>query len=258
MSVWFADVTWTSDGSRVVDGVYSSAAEKKSDKTFGLSSFLTIKPSEWISDRVFTCKATEQVEAACSEEDKSAKAESAKQANATLLEALATAEVVKAFNEWEAQKAQNAMFRSIMNYLHRVETVLFFVAASRNADLALHLEAAEALSKLFFAFDRMKYKRLWPRYIADMHDLRTNHPETWKELEAGNLSVTRNDIPFVSIGADHACEHLNKQMKVHSGLIGISNNANARQRFFMATPELSCLSREFKSQFGIGTAGKNT
>ncbi|KAJ8353332.1 hypothetical protein SKAU_G00208990 [Synaphobranchus kaupii] len=150
------------------------------------------------------------------------------------------------------------MFRSIMNYLHRVETVLFFVAASRNADLALHLEAAEALSKLFFAFDRMKYKRLWPRYIADMHDLRTNHPETWKELKAGNLSVTRNDIPFVSIGADHACEHLNKQMKVHSGLIGISNNANARQRFFMATPELSCLSREFKSQFGIGTAGKNT
>jgi len=131
------------------------------------------------------------------------------------------------------------------------------VAASRSADLALHLQAAAALSKLFFAFDRIKYKRLWPRYIADMHDLRTNHPETWKELEAGNLSITRNDIPFVSICADHACEHLNKQMKVHYGLIGISNNANARQRFFMATPELSCLSREFKSQFGIRTVGKN-
>ena len=158
---------------------------------------------------------------------------------------------MKAFKEWEAQKAQNAMFRSIMNYLHRVETVLFFVAASRSADQALHLQAAEAFSKMFFAFDRIKYKRLWPRYIADMHDLRTNHLETWKELEASNLSVTRNDIPFVSIGADHACEHLNKQMKVHYGLIGISNNANAIQRFFMAAPELSCLSREFKSQFGI-------
>ena len=38
-------------------------------------------------------------------------------------------------------------------------------------------------------------------------------------------------------------------MKVHSGLIGISNNANARQRFFMATPELSRLSEEFSHQF---------
>ena len=152
-------------------------------------------------------EATEQVEAACSEKNKSAKAESA---NNTLLEAFTTAEVVETFTEWEVQRSKHAMFKSIMNYLHRVETILFFVAASRNADLALHLQAAEALNKFFFAFDRIKYKRLWPRYITDMYDLRINHPDTWKELEAGNLSVTKNDIPFVSIGADHACEHLNK------------------------------------------------
>ena len=133
-----------------------------------------------------------------------------------------------------------------------------FVAASRNADLALHLQAAEALNKFFFAFDRIKYKRLWPRYITDMYDLRINHPDTWKELEAGNLSVTKNDIPFVSIGADHACEHLNKMMNVYSGLVGISNNANARQRFFMASPELSRMSGKFKSQFGTGAGGKDT
>ena len=118
-----------------------------------------------------------------------------------------------------------------MNYLHQVETILFFVAASRTADLALHLEAAEGLSKLFFAFDRIKYKRLWPRYISDMHDLKAKHPKTWKELQECSLSVTRSGIPFVSVGADHACEHLNKEMKVHCGLIGISNNANARQVF---------------------------
>ena len=40
-------------------------------------------------------------------------------------------------------------------------------------------------------------------------------------------------------------------MKVHSGLIGISSNANARKRFFMAAPELACLSSEFKSQFVV-------
>ena len=116
------------------------------------------------------------------------------------------------------------MFRSMMNYLHRVETILYFVAASRNADLHLHLEAGEALSKLFFAMDRIKYKRLWPRYIADIHALMIDHPETWIELEESNIFGTKNAIPCVSIGADHACEHLNKLMKVHAGLIGISNN----------------------------------
>ena len=58
------------------------------------------------------------------------------------------------------------------------------------------------MSKMFFAMDRIKYKRLWPRDIADMYDLRTNHPNTWRDLEAGNISVTKNEIPFVSIGAD--------------------------------------------------------
>ena len=61
--------------------------------------------------------------------------------------------------------------------------------------------------------------------------------------------LNKNAIPFVSIGADHACEHLNKVIEVHAGLIGMSNNPNARQRFFLAAPELSCLAKEFKDQF---------
>uniref|UniRef100_A0A0E9XZC3 Immunoglobulin C1-set domain-containing protein n=1 Tax=Anguilla anguilla TaxID=7936 RepID=A0A0E9XZC3_ANGAN len=56
MSVGFADVSWTSGGTPVTSGVFTSAVEQKPDKTSGLSSFLTIKSSEWITDRVFTCK----------------------------------------------------------------------------------------------------------------------------------------------------------------------------------------------------------
>src|SRR3989442_439768 len=75
----------------------------------------------------------------------------------------------------------------------------------------------------------IKYKQLYPRYIADIHDLKSNHPKTLKELEEGNLSVTKNDIPFVSIGADHAYEHIMKQAKVHSGLVEISINTNVNE-----------------------------
>ncbi len=36
-----------------------------------------------------------------------------------------------------------------------------------------------------------------------MHEMKTKHPATWQELEDGNISVTKSEIPFVSIGADH-------------------------------------------------------
>ena len=84
-----------------------------------------------------------------------------------------------------------------------------------------------------------------------MHDLRTTYPDTWNELVGGSLSVSKNGIPF-TFGADHACEHLNRQMKVKSGLVGISNNVNAMQRFFLATPEISRMSAEFSRQFLYG------
>ena len=130
------------------------------------------------------------------------------------------------------------MFRATLNYMHRVEVVLFFVAASRNADMTLRLAAGEQLSKLFLSMNRIKYKRLWPRYISYMHDLRTTYPDTWNELVGGSLSVSKNGIPFTSVGADHACEHLNRQMKVKSGLVGISI-AMSMQGFFFWLPRKS-------------------
>ena len=194
-------------------------------------------------------EATAELEKACSAANKNTKAESVKQANDHLLQTLIHENVMTRLHDWEEQKAKNAMFHSMMNYLHRVETNLYFVAASRNADLHLHLEAGEALSKLFFAMNRIKYKRLWPRYIADMHALKIDHPETWSELEESNISVTKNAIPCVSIGADHACEHLNKLMKVHAGLIGISNNPKCKTTILFGCSRTVMPSKEIQGPF---------
>ena len=78
----------------------------------------------------------------------------------------------------------------MMIYLHRVETILFFVAASRNADLALHLEAGEAPSKMLFAMDKKVEATLVKVHCRHIYDLRTNHPTTRSELKAGNILVT--------------------------------------------------------------------
>ena len=73
--------------------------------------------------------------------------------NTSLLQVLCREKVMQQLQMWEELKPSNVMFKSLMNCLHRVETILLFVETSRNADIALHLEAGEALSKLFFAFD---------------------------------------------------------------------------------------------------------
>ena len=54
---------------------------------------------------------------------------------------------------------------------------------------------------------------------------------------------------FNNVVIVYASASLNRLMKAHGGLTGISNNPNARQRFFLATLELSCLAKDFKSQF---------
>ena len=142
-------------------------------------------------------EATQEIEKVFSKAGNNTKAEHVKEVNMNFLQVISTADVVNKFKIWEIQHSNNAMFRSLMNYLHRVETILYFVAASRNANFELHLEAGEALSKLFFSMDRIKYKRLWPRYISDMHDLRKNHPATYRELQEGNISVTKSNIPEI-------------------------------------------------------------
>jgi len=105
-------------------------------------------------DLVEVCqKASTEMEDACTVANKNTRPASVQRANAHLQHTLTQENAMKRLQDWEAQKAQNAMFHSLMNYLHRVETILYFVAASLIGDLHLHLQAGEALSKLFFASD---------------------------------------------------------------------------------------------------------
>ena len=114
----------------------------------------------------YACQETaEDLDHVCGQVDKSTKAASVKQASTRLEIAICTANVMEEFQTWKQRRSKDAMFRATLNYMHRVEVVLFFVAASRNADMTLHLAAGEQLSNLFFSMDRIKYKRLWPRYI---------------------------------------------------------------------------------------------
>ncbi|KAL0993524.1 hypothetical protein UPYG_G00109100 [Umbra pygmaea] len=58
MAVGFADVSWSVGGSLVTSGIATSNAVPQADKTFQLSSFMTVDTSEWNQDKQFSCKVT--------------------------------------------------------------------------------------------------------------------------------------------------------------------------------------------------------
>ncbi|XP_064820536.1 immunoglobulin lambda-1 light chain-like [Oncorhynchus masou masou] len=58
MSMGYVDVSWTAGGNPVTGGIATSGPVPQADKTFQLSSCLTVDTSEWNQDKVFSCKVT--------------------------------------------------------------------------------------------------------------------------------------------------------------------------------------------------------
>ena len=90
----------------------------------------------------------------------------------------------------------------------------------------------------------MKYRRMWPVYIADMYDLQHRSPEVWAAYKRGDFSCQKSDIPGTAIGQDHAGEQENKIIESCGGITGITRNKNSRARHFLAAPILSFISKE--------------
>ena len=89
-----------------------------------------------------------------------------------------------------------------------VERLLTFIYATRSRDWKLHLLAGEMLTKDFCSRDRTKYRRLWPVCIQNMKALEYSDPELWEVFINGEFCVKKTDIPFTSLGMDHAGEQV--------------------------------------------------
>ena len=92
-----------------------------------------------------------------------------------------------------------------------------FIEASRTRNWLLHLPAAEELMKDFASLDRIKYRRWWSAYIANMRHLQSSSdPEdkkVWDAFMAGDFSCQKTDIPGTVIGRDHAGDQENYKIK---------------------------------------------
>ena len=82
----------------------------------------------------------------------------------------------------------------------------------------LHLDSLDEVCKYFFAHDKQRYARLVPLYLTEMTAVQS----------------TTKQIRFCAVGVDHGLEHIYRIIKITGGLVGIPQNASARERFFLA------------------------
>ena len=111
--------------------------------------------------------------------------------------------------------------------------------------------------KDFASLDRIKYRRWWAIYIADMRHLQiSNDPEdkkVWDAFMDGDFSCQKSEIPGTSIGRDHAGEQVNRTIKNRGGITGITKNENARTRHFLIAPILCSISEQMLKLGGVSS-----
>ena len=102
-------------------------------------------------------------------------------------------------------------------------------------------------------FDQYNYGRWGPFNVADILELQSTDPETWKFLDEGNFSITKHSVPFTAIDPDHGIEQEHKKMKVKGGYIGITGKEYALETYFIIAPTLCRIVQEFKDYARIET-----
>ena len=159
--------------------------------------------------------------------------------------------------QFETESMNNYQLQMVKIYMRMFERLLSFIHATRSRNWPLHLSSSEALAEDLESADRIKYGRLMPVYIAEMYALEQSDPVIWEAFSNGEFAVQKTKIPFVALGMDHAGEQVNKILKIDGGLVGVSRNVNARNRFMITAPIIAGISTKAKEICGIKTEKKD-
>lgn len=128
--------------------------------------------------------------------------------------------------------------------------VLQFVKAERTGHWELHLLSVSAMVPHFFAMDRPNYARWLPVYIMDMRQLATKHPQAHQEFVNGYHAMSRSGKPFSQVWTDMALEQtINVDSKSKGGIISISQNPGALDRWFLTSHERASVTIALKNMF---------
>ena len=162
-----------------------------------------------------------------------------------------TLELRSLFQEFKSEsRANSKMFAFWDDYGHMVKLLLQFVKAERARNWEMHLLCVSAMLPYFYAMDRPNYARWLPVYLMDMRQLATKHPDVHHEFVNGNHAVSRSSNPFAQVWTDTALEQsINADYKSKGGIIGISQNPGALDRWFLTSHERASVTTAVKDMY---------
>ena len=137
-------------------------------------------------------------------------------------------------------------------YINIVLLLLQFVKAERTGNWKFHLSATTEMVPHFFSMERVNYSRWLPVYLSGMHMLQLTHPAVHQEFIAGNHSVSRSNQPFAQVWPDMALEQsINLDTKTKGGIVGMSTNEDAVDRWFLTIHERAAMTHALKEMCGL-------
>ncbi|CAB4027995.1 Hypothetical predicted protein, partial [Paramuricea clavata] len=145
----------------------------------------------------------------------------------------------------------------IVDEEHITDSIKSFRLAVQNKD-HVPQSAKATMSELFtlmelFEVFRQEQKSRLKIYIRnDMEQLEKNNPVVYNQFQDGGHAVNCSSQPFAKVWTDMALEQsINLDSKSKGGIIGISQNPDALQRWFLTIHERSAITTVVKQMCGI-------
>ena len=84
-----------------------------------------------------------------------------------------------------------------MSYVDMVELLLGLIRATSEGNWSMHLSSLREIVPWCFAYDNVNYARYLSAYLSEMSHLLEEHPDAFKYVSSGGLSVQLgNRNPF--------------------------------------------------------------
>ena len=149
--------------------------------------------------------------------------------------------VLEKMKEFDSNPQVKPRHKAFRQYMHMVGVMCLHIRAVQTGNLALHSSDLGKFVKYVWVLDTLMYARTIPAYIAEIIQLERTDPEIWSEFSNDHVVVNIKapiTHPFCAIIPVHALEQIKRWMKFTGGLVCITLNENARNRFFMMSAEL--------------------
>eukprot|EP00794_Sanderia_malayensis_P014494 gene14494-16001_t len=150
------------------------------------------------------------------------------------------------FQKFCAERNHLPQFKYWFMTLEKEILLLMFVRSLRKGDFSLYLDSMAKMAPWFFALDKVNYSRWLPVHIRDMENLEQEHPNVYENFARGKFVVHNSTKVFSGISIDHAHEQNNKLIKGDGGIIGITDNEKALERWLISGPHVAGLLSDFE------------